>query len=246
MLELNKIYCGDCFEGVSDIDNESIDFILTDIPYLISRENNFKTMKDRTGRNGIDFGVWDKEFDVSRLKIFPRVLKKGGSVVIFLSFEQYSQMLNCFDQLELKDRLIWKKSNPMPRNRDRHYVSNIELITWFTKSGGVWTFNRQNEKYENCVLEYPSESGGGFKRYHPTQKKLNMIKYLIKIHSNIGDTILDPFIGSGTTAVACKELGRNFIGFEISPKYCEIANKRLDNTKRQLKLDAFGEALEGK
>jgi site-specific DNA-methyltransferase (adenine-specific) len=221
-----NIYNKNYLEGIKKIQPNSIDLILTDIPYNISKENNFKTMKDRQGRNGIDFGEWDKEFNEEDLRNLTPLLKEGGSLVIWSSFEQFNKLQTIFSDLELKDKLIWEKSNPMPRNRDRRYVSNIEICSWYIKKG-KWTFNRQNDKYEGSVLKYPSESGGGFKRYHPTQKNLEMIKYLIKIHSNENDLVLDTFLGGGTTAVACHDLNRNFIGFEIDKHYFEVSKNRL-------------------
>jgi DNA modification methylase len=91
-----------------------------------------------------------------------------------------------------------------------------------------WTFNRQNGKYESSVLKYPSESGGGFRRYHPTQKNLKMIEYLIKIHTNENDVVLDPFMGSGTTGVACMNLNRRFMGIELDESYFNIAKNRIE------------------
>lgn len=225
-----KLLHGNCLELIKNIPDESVDLILTDIPFNISRDNNFKTMKDRTGRNGIDFGEWDKDFDESCLSDFISKLKKGGSFVTFHSFEQYGLLLNVFNgKLILKDRFVWEKTNPMPRNRDRRYISNIELCSWFVKDGAKWTFNRQNETYDGCVLRYPSESGGGFKRYHPCQKNVKLIEELLKRHSNENDIILDPFMGSGSTGVACVNNNRNFIGIEADEKYFEIAKERLDS-----------------
>lgn len=229
-MEINKIHNMDFIEGVKLLDDESVDLILTDIPYNVSRDNNFKTMKDRKGRKGIDFGEWDKGFNEESLINLERVLKKGGSLITFHAFEQYEIIRNVFNRLEVKDKIIWQKTNPMPRNRDRRWISDIEIASWFVKKGGKWTFNRQNEKYEASVLKYPAESGGGFKRYHPTQKNLSMIEYILNIHSNEGDLILDPFMGGGTTAVAAVKNNRNFIGFEISDEYHKIATERLNES----------------
>ena len=214
---------------IPTLDDESVSLFLIDIPYNISRDNNFGSMKDRKNRVGIDFGEWDKEFDESSLNILIPKLKKGGSILIWSAFEQFDIIREVFQELEIKDKLIWEKSNPMPRNRDRRYVSNIELCTWYVKKGGKWVFNRQKENYESCVLRYPSESGGGFIRYHPTQKNLEMIKYLINIHSNPKDMVVDCFLGGGTTGVACKILDRDFIGVELDKNYFEISKKRIEN-----------------
>lgn len=225
-MEINKIYNMDFLQGVQEIEDESIDFIFTDIPYNISRANGLKGYLGC--KHGIDFGDWDKGFNEESLKILVPKIKKGGGIFIFHAFEQYDVVRNTFLQegLELKDRVIWQKTNPMPRNRDRRWISDIELATWYVKPGAKWIFNRQDEKFESSVLRYPNESGPN--RMHPTQKNLEMIKYILKIHTNEGNLVLDPFAGSGTTLVACAQLNRNFIGFEINPEYYEIALKRLE------------------
>ncbi len=227
---------GDCVEGLKRIDNESIDLILTDIPYNISKSNNFKTMKDRTGRNGIDFGEWDKDFDVNILSELPKLLKPNGSLIIFCSIDQYHYIHKLLSPyLELKDRLTWEKSNPMPRNRDRRYINNTEVFFWYVKKKAKWTFHRQNEKYDGSVLKYPSESGGGFKRYHPCQKNVNMLIELLKRHTNPNDIVLDPFMGSGSTGVACINTSRRFIGIEIDDTYFETAKKRIESIANDIK-----------
>lgn len=228
MEERYELYQGDCLDIINNI--EVVDCIITDIPYNISKKNNFKTMKDRTGRNGIDFGEWDKGFEEENLIQFISLIKSGGSFILFHSFEQFGKLKEIFENngLMLKDKLIWEKTNPMPRNRDRRYISNIEILSWYVKPKNKWTFNRQNGKYESSVLKYPSESGGGFRRYHPTQKNLKMIEYLIKIHTNENDVVLDPFMGSGTTGVACMNLNRRFMGIELDESYFNIAKNRIE------------------
>lgn len=222
----------DCFKVIQQfIENDfKVDAIITDIPYQISVDNNFKTMKDRTGRNGIDFGEWDKEFDCSSLGIFSKILKPNGSIVLFHSFEQYADVKKTFEDngLECKDRIIWEKTNPMPRNRDRRYISNCEMGSWYVMKKAKWTFNRQDEKYQKMIFRYPSESGGGFKRYHPTQKNLELMKEIVAIHTNENDIVFDPFAGSGSTGVACKLLNRNFIGCEIDKNYAKIIEERIN------------------
>lgn len=237
---LNKTYCLDCVEGMRNLLNnygECIDLIIADPPYVVSKESNFHTMRDRKNqRTGTHFGNWDIEFDNNEWISFAyKVLKPGGSLIVFNDFKKATIIYDIAERcgFEYKDTLIWHKTNPMPRNRDRRYIPNVEMIQWYVKKG-KWTFNRQNEKYEGCILSYPSESGGGFKRYHPTQKPVKLIEYLIRIHSNENDIILDPFMGSGTTGVASLNLNRNFIGFEINEEYVQIANERIKNIQLSL------------
>ena len=122
--------------------------------------------------------------------------------------------------------IIKKKSNPMPRNRDRLYVTSIEVALWATKGKG-WTYNRQRETYENAIFEYPSVHHS--KRIQPTQKPIELIEDLIKIHSNKGDLIFDPFLGSGTTAIAAINTGRNYIGIEKEEEYYHKSLERISD-----------------
>lgn len=188
-------------------------------------------MKDRKNpRKGTDFGKWDEEFNNKPwLKKSFDLLKKGGSLLVFNDFKKATEIIDYAQKLGFvyKDTLIWKITNPMPRNRDRRYVPDVEMIIWFVKPG-KWTYNRQNSKYESSVLSIPSESGGGYKRFHPTQKPQKLIEYLIKIHSNKGDLILDPFMGSGTTAICSIKNNRNFIGFELEEEYFNSSIKRIN------------------
>ena len=240
MSKRYKLFLGDCLEILPTINKGKKEWchaIITDIPYNISQENNFKTMKDRKGRNGIDFGDWDHDFNCGDLITFSSYLKKDGSCFIFHSFEQYSEVREVMEKsgLIVKDRVIWEKSNPMPRNRDRRYISNCELSSWYTFPKAKWTFNRQDEKYQKMIFTFPSESGGAFKRYHTSQKSLKLMEEIIKIHTNENDVVLDPFMGSGTTGVACMNLNRRFIGIEKEEKYFNIAKERIEGaTNEQL------------
>ena len=230
MLEINKIHQGDCLELMKDIFDESVDLVLTDPPYNIARKNNFHTM----GRKGIDFGEWDKGFDLfSYIDEVVRVLNKNGSFIVFNAWKNLGDIVKYAESkgLVTKDMIRLEKSNPMPRNRDRRYITDFECAIWFTMPKAKWCFNRQNPKYER-----PKFIGCIEKGLHPTQKNLDLMKWLIKIHSNVGMIILDPFIGSGTTALACKELERNFIGIELDKKYFEIAKKRVEEHSQQSTL----------
>lgn len=188
-------------------------------------DNNFKTM----GRAGIEFGEWDKDFDIlGWIRPAISILKNGGNIIIFNDWKNMSYIK---DELEkngclIKEMIQWRKTNPMPRNRDRLYVTSCEFAIWATKGKG-WTFNRQRDTYENTIFDYPVVHSS--KRLHPTQKPLELIKDLIKIHSNEGDTILDPFMGSGTTAEGCINTNRKFIGFEMDNTYYELAKNRINN-----------------
>lgn len=230
-LELNRIYQMDCIEGMKLIPDGSVNLLLTDPPYNVSTKSNFHTM----GRKGVDFGEWDKEFNqIEWLETACNKISKGGSAVVFNDYKNIGLMRTVLESkgFIIKEMIVWKKSNPMPRNRDRLYVTSIEVALWAVKGKG-WTFNRQRETYENAIFEQPVVNHK--KRIHPTQKPIEIFEELVKIHSNENDVVLDCFMGSGTTAVACELNNRKWIGFEIESEYIEFANKRLD--KIQLEDD---------
>jgi site-specific DNA-methyltransferase (adenine-specific) len=223
-LELNRIYQMNCLEGMKLIPDGSVDLLLTDPPYNVSQKSNFHTM----GRKGVDFGEWDKEFNqIEWLELACEKVKKSGSVIIFNDYKNIGEMKSVLESkgFVIKEMLQWKKSNPMPRNRDRLYVTSIEIALWAVKGKG-WTFNRQRDTYENGIFESPVVNHK--KRIHPTQKPVEIISELVKIHSNENDIILDCFMGSASTAVASTLHNRKWIGFELEREYYELANKRLE------------------
>lgn len=224
-----NLFHGNCTDIVMEIDDKSVDMVLTDIPYLISKKNNIETMPDRKGRNGIDFGDWDYSFSVSDINVFVDKITDNGCIVVFHSFEQYHELRQELEpRMVFKDKFIWEKTNPMPRNRDRRYISNIEMASWYVKPKSKWVFNRQNSNYDGGVYRFPSESGGGFKRYHPCQKNEKLLEQIIYRHTNKCDTVLDPYMGGGSTGVACIKTGRKFIGIEIDDGYFNNAKSRIE------------------
>lgn len=225
--QICKLLQGDCLQLLKKIPNQSIDLILTDPPYNIARDNNFTTM----GRAGIDFGEWDKNADIiSWLNEIPRILSPNGSVIIFNAWANLGDIARHLEALGLvcKDMLRWIKTNPMPRNRDRRYITDYECAVWLVNKNAKWIFNRQDKNYQRPEFNYSVVSGKE-KTAHPTQKPIKLMEELLKIHSNQEQLILDPFMGSGTTGIACLNLNRNFIGIELDPTYYNIAKTRIKN-----------------
>ena len=231
-----KLIHGDCLEVMDRLilEGVKVDCIITDPPYNIARKNNFNTM----GRQSIDFGEWDKGFNQFNwvTKSFGLV-KNGGSLFIFNDWKNVGEIAKHAESVgyEIKDMIRWRKTNPMPRNRDRRYITDFEVAIWLVKPKAKWTFNRLSDTYDRCEYEY-SITPKSEKLGHTTQKPLALMEEIIKRHSNEGDLILDCFMGSGTTGIACENLGRKFIGIELDEKYFKIAQERIENEGNQISL----------
>lgn len=228
-IELNQIYNIDCVLLIQKMieRNLKVDAIITDPPYNISRDNNFKTI----GRSGIDFGDWDWEFDqIKWLNNIDKILKNGGSIIIFNDWKNLGIISKKLQELgfEIKDMLRWIKPNPMPRNVNRRYVTDYECAIWATK-GNKWTFNKDKNK-PYLKPEFISSVVSNLKRIHPTEKSEQLIEEIIKIHTNEGDIIFDPFSGSGTISFVANKLNRYYIASEIDKKYYIASKTRIKNS----------------
>ena len=217
----------DCIIGMQELESESVNALITDPPYNIAKDNNFKSM----GRAGIDFGEWDKNFNlVSWLPIAIDKVKKGGNIVIFADWKSTTPIIEELEKLncDIKDMIRIEKSNPMPRNRDRRFITDYEIAIWSVKKGAKWTFNRISETYERPLIKTKvTPKSEKIDEGHPTQKNVETMEWLIERLTNERDVVLDPFMGSGTTGVACQNLSRRFIGYELDENYYSMANKRM-------------------
>ena len=233
------LYNGDCLTVMDELINEGVvvDAIITDPPY------------------GTTACKWDSiiPFDEMWLRL-NKLIKPNGAIVLFGS-EPFGSALRMSNIKNYKQDLIWKKTNatnPMQaKKRHMMKVENIMLfykkqctynpqglirvnkITKQGKSGIISDISKSRKSeyfqefsnYPDTILEYKRD-----KQVHPTQKPVALMEYLIKTYTNEGETVLDFTMGSGTTGVACKNLGRDFIGIEMDDKYFDIAKKRIEDT----------------
>ena len=227
-----KIFNDNCLNTFKQLKNDKIliNHIITDPPYAISSENNFHTMNNP--RKGVDFGEWDWDFNPCLWldDAYP-LLDKNGSMVIFCSYRFISQIIHKIEHLGgvVKDVMIWQKQNPMPRNINRRYVQDMEFIIWALKNkNSKWVFNKPaNKPYQRGFFQTPTLLGKE-RTKHPTQKPLALMSEIIQIHTNENEIILDPFMGVGSTGVACQGLNRYFIGIEQDKAWFDIAGQRLN------------------
>ena len=230
-METNKIYLGDAYELIKQLPDKSVDLIITDPPYhFVGGGKMTGIFKDRGKRHfdALENKGLTNNYDMIIFEDLLRVMKKIN-LYVWCNKEQLYQYLDFFkDKNTLFEMLIWNKTNPMPLINNQ-YLPDKEYCLFFRERGV-----RLEGSYETKATVWQEKGNVEDKKDygHPTIKPLHMIKQLIINSSNENDVILDPFIGSGTTAVACKELGRQYIGFEIDQEYHKIATDRLNGIKK--------------
>ena len=214
-LEINKIYNEDCLIGMKKINNNSIDFVLTDIPYnAVNRDSNGLRKLDKGKADILTFDL--QEF----LEEIHRILK--NSAIIFCGKEQFSEIYKFFALKQGTIRpIIWEKTNPSPMNGQYVYLSGVEMAVWFKRKGAK-TFNAH---CKNSVFRYPN----GKSKLHPTEKNHKLLTELILDNTNENDIVFDPCSGSGSHLLVAKNLNRNYLGFEIDEEYFNISMERLNS-----------------
>ena len=240
MLEINKIYNMDCLEGMKYIEDKSIDMILCDLPY------------------GTTACKWDSIIPLEKLwEQYERIIKDNGIILLFAQ-TPFDKVLGASNLKLLRYEWIWIKeqgtgnlnANKMPLKQHENILVFYKKLPKYhpqmtqgkpykitrekntneifgktgTKDGHVT--KNEGLRYPTSILNFNRELKN---RHHPTQKPVALCEYLINTYTNAGETVLDNCMGSGTTAIACINTGRNFIGFELDKHYCDIANERIRN-----------------
>lgn len=238
-MEINKIYCGDAYKLIKEIPDHSIDLIITDPPYDIQGIHGAGIMKSRKKGNftrEIEESGLAKGMDYAILDEFVRVLKKIN-VYIWCNKAMILPLLKYFVE-EKKcnyEIIIWAKENPIPFC-GTHYLVDKEYCLYFWEQGAAIDI-----PFERARTVYLSKNNIEDKKnyHHPTIKNIEIIKNMIANSSREGGVMFDPFLGSGTTALAAKHLKRNYIGFEIDEKYYKIACDRLNGITANGEMNLF-------
>ncbi|MGV3278824.1 site-specific DNA-methyltransferase [Rickettsiales bacterium LUAb2] len=264
---INQIISDDCISVMQSIPSNSVDVIFADPPYFLQlnkdlyRPNNSKV-------KGVSED-WDKfesftkydEFTNHWLQEAQRVLKKNGTIWITGTYHNIFRIGKVMQDLQfwILNDVIWHKSNPMPNFKGVRFSNSHETIIWAKRHAKDKShfFNYEGMKIFNDDTQMPSvwqmPICSGHERIkldgkaaHPTQKPINLLKRVIISSTKVGDIILDPFAGTGTTCVAAKELARNFIGIEINKNYVEIAKQRLEKVDIKVEKQLLSEVIKPK
>lgn len=254
-MKLNTIYQDDCVKVLNEkIDEKSVDLIFADPPYNLSG-NGLKWEGNKTGGDWYMVNEeWDKmtppeymQFTRKWIDACHKVLKENASIYISCTYHNLSEVMVVLKQIGFKinNIIVWQKTNAMPNMTKRVFTHSTEFVVWGVKGKG-WIFNYEDlkkinpEKQKDNSLKQMRDvwslplvqgrerlRGEAGRALHPTQKPEEMLKRIIIASSNKGNLVLDPFLGSGTTAVVAKGLGRNWIGIENNKKYIAMAYKRI-------------------
>ncbi len=246
----NKIINGDSLEELKKIPRETFDLIFADPPYNLQLKSEL-TRPDRSKVSAVN-DKWDKfenfkkydDFTYEWLSECKRILKKDGAIWVIGSYHNIFRVGTAIQNLGfwILNDVIWNKSNPMPNFRGTRFTNAHETLIWASKSEkSKYTFNYQSLKCLNDDLQMRSNwdlpicNGSerlkkNGKKIHSTQKPEALLHRILLATSNKNDFILDPFLGSGTTATVAKKLRRNYFGIEKEKNYFKAAEQRLKNT----------------
>lgn len=215
---------GDCLDVMKNIQDKSVDLILTDPPYGINAST-----RTRSKSFGGDDGFSVMFFLDNYLREFARILKDDGAIYIFTRYDVMPYWwLRTKLYFQMKNLIIWNKGGGGLGDLKGNYLPDYEMIIFATKGS-----HKLRGKRMTSVWNIKKEKA----EYHIAQKSLQLLKQVIVKSSSEGSLVFDPFMGSGTTGVACKELKRDFVGIELDSNYLEIAKKRIETAQEELTFD---------
>lgn len=227
-MSFNKLLNADCLEQIKKFPNESIDLIVTDPPYPTTSRGSAGNSGGMLQKDINKKGKVFKYNDIDCIKYAPefyRVLKDGSHCYVMTNHINLIHMLNVFTEcgFHFVKSLVWDKGNKI---MGQYYMSQFEYILFFRKGKG----KRINNCGTSDILSIPNKKtkDENSKNLHDTEKPIELMKILICNSSQENQLVLDPFMGIGSTGIACKEINRNFIGIELDEHYFEIAKKRIN------------------
>lgn len=264
-----QIIHGDCIEVMRELEAESFDVCFADPPYNLQLANELYR-PNRTKVDAVDED-WDQfesmqaydRFTAAWMTEVRRVLKPNGTLWVIGTYHNIYRVGTVLMDLGfwILNDVVWIKTNPMPNFRGVRFTNAHETLIWAVRDAKRkdYTFNYEHMKGYNdgkqmrsdwfirenlCIGEERLRDENGTK-LHSTQKPESILRMVIEASTNSGDLVLDPFVGSGTTAAVCRKLGRRCVGIDSNEEYVRIARERLANVQPSLWLEEAGEAVAG-
>lgn len=250
--DLTKLIHADSFEYLDKMKSESIDVIFADPPYFLSGNG----ISNSGGKMvNVNKGEWDKSISIEEkhaynrewLKKCKRLLTKNGTIWVSGTLHNIYSVGMALEQegYKILNNITWQKLNPPPNLSTRYFTHSTETILWARKDDKdarhyynydlMKEFNHNKQMKDVWTGSLTKQSEKHFGK-HPTQKPEYLLERIVLASTQEGDTILDPFLGSGTTAVVAKKLNRQCIGIEKDDDYIELAKQRLMHTQMQGRL----------
>jgi site-specific DNA-methyltransferase (adenine-specific) len=237
------LYHGDCRDVLPGLEAGSFGLCVTDPQYGISVAGSFHQKPGREGRRRLDFFAGDDDraatesLAVESVGLVASLLSGRGSLYVFVGHRQFGPVVEAAERLGFETRfLVWSKMHPPPQPPGAGWPSAAELCVFAYRPGRTWNLKGRRTPRSNVIVADSYRHGQPGKVDHPTQKPMTVVAPLIIASARVGDAVLDPFSGSGTTLVAAKANGCKAVGVELEERYCEIAAKRLEQG-----VLAFGE-----
>lgn len=217
---------GDCLELMKTIPDNSIDMVLTDPPYGMAFQSNYRKEKYSKIKN--DSSVeWLDEFSSEAY----RVAADNTAHYVFCSYHHIDKFKFSLEKyFKIKNILVWEKNNTSMGDLKGDFAPKIEFIIFLQKGRKLI-----NGKRDPNIFKFKRTGN----KYHPTEKPVDLLEYLLSKFSSENDSVLDPFMGSGSTGVACKNLSRKFIGIEMDSNYFAIAKDRIDSIMNPSHKDLY-------
>jgi len=239
MLKINEIYKMDCLDFLKEINDKSIDLIFADPFYYPENQKTKNAFQDDA--------YW--KITEAWLKEFKRVIKPTGHIFVSFSSQKMAKFEFLLSELQipLKSRVVWHYRNAGGRCADKGQFGKTYEMVYHFGYGDTLNFPEQwgEERFDVWTIAIP-QSNFKDKKEHPFQKPKELLNRIISIGSREGDLVLDCFMGSGTTAVVCKELGRDYIGCDTDEETLKIANNRISNTQKQSQIQFVKDKLNEK
>ena len=238
-----ELHCGDCLEILPTLKLGSVDAVVTDPPYGKGfHDGGLGKVPSAKWRNPSESRfegtkiIGDAAVDVSVVPLLEGLLKIGGALYLFSQWMVEAEWISALKKvgLPVRNRLVWVKPKQGAGDLQTTFAPQHESIIYAAKRRHELRGRRDSDVWSEG---YSSNGCFDKGKVHPNQKPIKLLKWLIKKSTNVGEIVLDPFMGSGTTGVACVQTGRKFIGIEIDPKYFAIAKKRIEQAKYQ---ETFG------
>ena len=224
IIRLNTIYNEDCLEGMKRIPDESVDLVVTDPPYLINYKTSHRKNKNHRFNKPI-LNDNNPEVISEYIKECYRIMKENTALYMFCSFDKvdfFKQELEKY--FNIKNMIIWVKNNHTAGDLKAQFGKKYELLFLVNKGRALFNGKRLTDVWNfNRIV--------GKKQIHKNQKPIELIERCILKHSKDGDVVFDGFMGSGTTAIACLNTNRKYIGFELDETYHKLSLERIENHK---------------